>query len=327
MQETLRIRLNNPGLVPKVTALIMLAIVSMHSAQAAPIATATSSATVPLALPQSGTNSSTTDSVSSYSSVSNAGNSAFSSAAGGANDSFFAARSDVQGTGTASSTYKRTFSVENNSGEARLYRLDSVITQGGLTINPDVTSPANSDALTSFEWKITSNGTQMALAGGSLRLTNGATFYSGYGDVSLTGLSQSVGGLNGFFSWGSTNVSRNLGLIAANSAITISVELLTYSNASFGSTSYNCSEYGYGYGYGDRVVEVTTPAVCYRPAGYAITRFGDPSNGEFSDISISSQLAPTNVPIPASGLLLALGLGVTALTSIKKRAALNNLKR
>jgi hypothetical protein len=326
MQETLRIRLSNPGLVPKVSALIMLAICSMHNAaHAAPIATATSSASVPLALPTSGTNSSTTDSVSSYSSVSNVGNSANSSAAGGANSSFFAARSSAEGTGTASSTYLRTFSVENNSAQARLYRLDSVITQGGLTINADIANPSN--ALTSFEWKITSNGTQMALAGGNLRLTNGATFYTGYGDVTLSGLSQSVGGSSGFVSWGSTNVSRDLGLIAANSALTISVELLTYSNTSFGSTPYNCGGYGYGYGYGDRIVEVTPPTICYRPAGYAITRFGDPSNGEFSDISISSQLAPTNVPIPASGLLLALGLGLTALTSKKKRAALNNLKR
>jgi hypothetical protein len=319
MQDTLRISLRNPGLVPKATALIMLAILGMHSvSQAAPIATVTTNALIPLTAPQSGSDSSTTGSVGSYSSVSNTGNSAFASSAGAANDSFFAGRSSTSGTGTASSSYLRTFTVENVSGEARMYRLDSVITQGGLTINAD--NPNGATAVNSFQWKISSNGVQVALAGGELRLANGTTAYTGFGDVSLTNQSVNVGGSSGFVGWGSTNVGLNLGSIAANGSISIAVELLTYANSTFSSTSSVCggNGYGYGYGYGDQLVNVPPTTLCYTPGGFSVTRFGDPSNGEFSGFTVTSVAAPSSVPVPASGLLLMMGLGITGLNNLKR---------
>ncbi len=309
MRNTLRIGLCNPGLVTKVSALVMLAMFgALNTAQALPVATTSSTAFVPLLPTQSGTNTSTTGPVSSYTSISNLGNDAYGSVSGAANDSFFAARSGVTGTGTASTSYLRTFSIDNNSGEARLYRLDSLITQGGLVIDQDLTQA--SDARTTFQWKVTSNGVQVALAGGDLRTVNRTTtVYTGFGDVSLSNQSTNVGGSNGYVSWGSTAVSRDLGLIGANSSINVTVELLTYTEAFFSSTPYNCGGYGYGYGYGDQIVEGGGSRTCYRPGGYAFTRFGDPSSGEFSTFTVSSEPASSNVPLPASALLLALGLG------------------
>ena len=229
--------------------------------------------------------------------------------------------------GKARSTAQATFSqsITNQGTTAQQYFLTLKIYGGYLSA--DVSDPAGllstESLLSSYLASVTFDGNLVFTSSATVQRT-GSTAGCTRSGVVLSGAADCGTG-DTSYSWVTDFYTINLGILEAGESADLLADLEGSSVANVGIYDFGSGGGGYGYGYGcfepeTLATNVQTLAVvseCSTFKGRASQFYGDPSEIDQAGFNIRS--TAVNVPLPATSLLAALGLGAMGWTTRRRR--------
>lgn len=251
-------------------------------------------------------------------------------AAGNANSYAFSADSGAYAVsstaeGQARSAAQATFSqsITNQGPTAQQYFLTLKIYGGYMSA--DVSDPAGllstESLLSSYLASVTFDGNLVFTSSATVQRTGGTAGCTRSGVV-LTGAA-ACGSGDTSYSWGTDFYTIDLGILEAGESATLLADLEGSSVANVGIYDFGSGGGGYGYGCFEPqspATNVQTLAVvseCSTFKGRASQFYGDPFETDQAGFNIRS--TAVNVPLPATSLLAALGLGAMGWAGRRRR--------
>jgi hypothetical protein len=300
------------------------------AASAAPTVGAVTSAEAPIGTPGS---------TSPFSSPGYANSSSSADAAQGKSDSYafssetgaYAVSSSAHGNAqsTAAATFSQT--IVNNTGSAQHYYLTMKIYGGNVGVS--VADPAGlitGETLRSYyQALVTADAVQKFYSTTEVKKEGTDTYKCTHFGVVLTGAGACVDGI-GYYSWSTDYYTIDLGIVGAGDDLEIKAELAGASIANVGTYDFGNGNGGYGYGYGcftevpfDTLLNqqgfssnvVSEQCVAFK--GYASQFYGDPQ--QIDDTPIFGLRQTGVLPVPATPLLVGLGLGAIGWTARRRK--------
>ncbi len=248
---------------------------------------------------------------------------AFSSSSGAYAVSSYA--TGYSGSGNAFASFLNT--VVNNSGVAQQYSMTFKIYGGSLSTSAYAALDQDEYLRSGYAASIKVNNQQIWFSAASIDNTGGTTTSSKSG----TDLNSGDDGDDGYYSWGATYVTIDLGILDPNESMDVLAELSDNALSNVGVYSYSngggYDSYG-GYnnycGYGEfpstlafATVDTGLVEGCVASKGNASAFYGDPLEIDADPLAFA--VTANAVPEPGSLALLALAGGAAALARRRRR--------
>lgn len=249
---------------------------------------------------------------------------AFSSSSGAYAVSSYA--TGYTGSGTAFASFLNT--VVNTSGVAQHYTLSFKIYGGSLSTSAYATLDPDEYLRSSYSASIKVNSQQVWFSSAGIDNSGGTTTSTKSG----TDLNSGDDGSDGYYSWGSSYVTVDLGILDPGESLDVLAELSDSALSNVGVYSYSGSGGydgyggygGYNYcGYGEVATLAAATADtglvegCVTSKGNASAFYGDPSEIDADPLAFA--VTANAVPEPGSLALLAMAGGAAALARRRRR--------
>lgn len=217
-------------------------------------------------------------------------------------------RAGADGNGVFNSVgrFQREVSLTNDNAFATDYSLNFFIYYGSMSAS---NYGASGSGFGSYDLSIKQNNSTTLFASGAKLESNGTLTTTG---TALTGANLSTG----YYSWGGTYVTLNLGSVAAGASTSINFDLVStaFGNFAFDGAGNGNGDGGYGYGCNPSDFNVESSSRC---TGSVYAALGDPNDfegntGEPRQFVLTERPTDQQVPLPGTLPLLGLGLAVLA---------------
>ena len=227
------------------------------------------------------------------------------------------------GSGTAFASFLNT--VVNHSAVAQHYTLSFKIYGGSLSTSAYATLDPDEYLRADYAASIKVNGQKVWFSSAGIANIGGTTSFTKAG----TDLNSGDDGSDGYYSWGSSYVTVDLGILDPGESLDVLAELSDSALSNVGVYSYSGSGGydgygGYGYcGYGEVATLAATSSDaglvegCVASKGNASAFYGDPSEIDADPLAFA--VTANAVPEPGSLALLAMAGGAAALARRRRR--------
>jgi len=227
------------------------------------------------------------------------------------------------GSGTAFASFLNT--VVNHSAVAQHYTLSFKIYGGSLSTSAYATLDPDEYLRADYAASIKVNGQKVWFSSAGIANIGGTTSFTKAG----TDLNSGDDGSDGYYSWGSSYVTVDLGILDPGESLDVLAELSDSALSNVGVYSYSGSGGydgygGYGYcGYGEVATLAATSSDaglvegCVASKGNASAFYGDPSEIDADPLAFA--VTANAVPEPGSLALLAMAGGAAVLARRRRR--------
>ena len=244
--------------------------------------------------------------VTNFSSSSALGGSSAGASAWGNNFGTYRAGANGSGVFNSMGHFHRDVTIANNNGVSTDYSLSFFVYYGGMSISPSGVTGTGSSR---YDLSIKQNNSISKFASAATLGWNGTAGTLTQTGTALTGATFSTGAFGASYSWGGTYVTLNLGTVADGASTSINFDLVSTALGDFAFSGTGCGGYG---GYGPtRFAAVVEGPSC---TGSVSGGLGDPNDlasnpGQPNQFVVTGRpTSPTQVPLPGTLALLALGL-------------------